>query len=100
MESKCTFTPVCGVTCDKCPAKIKFKKLPDSKLSPIHALPECKVMIAVIQAFQAQEDYWNCKLEIEQKEILSQVDDIAARLDSVEGKIKDIMRNSEQGKIG
>lgn len=60
----------------------------------------CEVMNAVILAFQAQEDYWKCKPEIEWKEILSQADDIAARLDSVEGKIKDIMRNSEQGKSG
>ena len=89
MGSECTITPVCGVTCDSCPAmNIKSKAMP------------CDVMGAAIRAFQAQEDYWKCKLEIERKEILSQVDDIATRLDSVEGKIKDIMRNSEQDKSG
>lgn len=89
MESKCPITPICGVTCDKCPA---FNR---------NSRPTgCEVMDVAIRAFHAQEDYWKCKLEIERKEILSQVDDIAARLDSVEGKIKDIMRNSEQGKSG
>ena len=89
MESKCSITPVCGVTCDKCPA-----------FNPKLKATCCVVMDAARRAFQAQEDYWKCKLEIERKEILSQVDDIAARLDSVEGNIKDIMRNSEQGKSG
>jgi len=89
MGSECPITPICGITCDKCPAF-------NPKLKPTC----CDVMGAAIRAFQAQEDYWKCKLEIERKEILSQVDDIAARLDSVEGKIKDIMRNSKQDKSG
>jgi len=62
MGSECTITPVCGVTCDNCPAQIHFGE----KLYGINAPPECKVMIAAIDAFRAQEKYWKCKLEIVQ----------------------------------
>ena len=58
MGSECTITPVCGVTCDSCPAmNIKSKAMP------------CDVMRAAIRAFQAQEDYWKCKIELEEKRI-------------------------------
>jgi hypothetical protein len=57
MGSECPITPVCGVTCDNCPAKIRFAE----NLVGINAPPECKVMIAAIDAFRAQEEYWNNK---------------------------------------
>lgn len=90
MDSKCT--PVCGVTCDDCPAKIHFGE----NLYGRDVLPKCKVMIAVIDAFRAQEAYWKHKREIEDKGILSQVEDIKKRLDSAEEEIKVLM----QGKSG
>lgn len=88
MERKCP-APVCGITCDDCPAQIHF----GGNLAGIDAPPECKVMIAAIDAFRAQEKYWNHKREIEDKGILSQVDDITKRLDSAEGNIKDLMQD-------
>ncbi len=87
MESKCT--PICGITCDNCPAKIQFAE----KLYGIDAPPECKVMIAVIGASRAQEDYWKHKREIEDKGILSEVKDIIKRLDSAELDLKDLMQD-------
>ena len=54
LGSECTITPVCGVTCDTCPAcNIKSKAMP------------CEVMRAAICAFQAQEDYWALKIQHE-----------------------------------
>lgn len=54
LGSECTITPVCGVTCDKCPAcNIKSKAM------------SCDVMSAAIRAFQAQEDYWALKIQHE-----------------------------------
>lgn len=88
MESNCTL--VCGITCDNCPAKIQFAE----KLYGKDAPPECKVMIAAIDASRAQENYWDRKREIEDKGILSEVEDIKKRLDSAEGEIKALMRDN------
>jgi len=87
MESNCT--PICGVTCEDCPAQIRFGENLCGKDAP----PECKVMIAAIDAFRAQEAYWKHKREIEDKGILSEVEDIEKRLDSAEGNIKDLMQD-------
>ncbi len=58
MESKCTFTPVCGVTCgENCHAF-------NPKSNPLC----CEVMNAAIRAFQAQEDYWANKIELDRRE--------------------------------
>lgn len=92
MESKCIIAPICGITCDDCPAKIHFGE----NLAGIGAQPECKVMIAVIDAFRAQEAYWKHKREIEDKGILSEIEAVIKRLDSAEENIKDLM----QGKGG
>lgn len=78
MESKCT--PICGITCKDCPAKIQFAE----KLYGIDAPPECRVMIAAIDASRAQEEYWNHKRKIE---------DIKKRLDSAEGELKNLMQD-------
>lgn len=53
-------------------------------------------MVAVIDAFRAQEGYWKQKQEMERKGIQSQVDDIERRLDSAEREI-DIMRKTGLG---
>lgn len=58
MGSECSITPVCGVTCDNCPAFERGSKT-----------TRCMVMRAAIRAFQAQEDYWKHKIELEEKRV-------------------------------
>ena len=88
MGNECTITPVCGVTCDRCP------------VFNLESNPHCEVMRAAIRAFHAQEDYWKQKLEMDMKGLQSLADDIGKRLDSIEREIKDRMRDSVQGKSG
>ena len=58
LERECAVTPVCGVRCDRCPAW-------NPQSSPV----PCEVMSAVIRAFQAQEDYWKRRIEIESEAV-------------------------------
>ena len=48
LERECAVAPVCGVTCENCPAHANIYGAPTN----------CRVMNAIIGAYEAQEKFW------------------------------------------